>query len=177
MRLIVAEFRTTDQGAPEAYGDAGCRLADLNRIDLILRHERYDGFSYESIHLFARPPEIGRQVRIDIFAAGGEGEGWLVQLALHLKLRCDFRLPGFNTDYLAPAAQGFVRRDVFRVRDGRTRRRIVRTYVGVERNVLLTYSLDEGDPMGGEFFKVICGGLSLSDLKVGKPFRSPSSED
>jgi hypothetical protein len=174
MRKVLAEFETGHDGAPDAYGDAGCRLTGLNACAMILRHERYSFYAYDSVYLFARKPELGAQVYIDIFPNGDANPDWLKRVGFYEAQRSAFRLPPglrFDTSYLAPTASGFSRHDAFRTRDGRTRRRVVHAFVGTRRSVLLVYSLDTNDLLSSPFFEAVRKGLTLSDGPVVEPFQ------
>ena len=174
MRKVLAEFETCHDSAPDAYGDAGCRLTGLNDCAMVLRHERYSFHAYDSVYLFARQPELGAQVFIDVFPSGEANPHWPKQMGFYEEQRSDFRLPPgqrFDASYLAPAASGFSRHDAFRTRDGRTRRRVVHAFVGTKRSVLLVYSLDTNALLNSPFFAGVRKGLTLSDAPVAEPFQ------
>lgn len=175
MREVIAEFETRHGDAADSYGDIGCQLAGLNGSAMVLRHERYTNNAYDSIYLFARQPELGAQVFIDVFPTNGAvNPDWQKCLMFYEEQRSDFRLPAghkFDMSYLLPSANGFVRHEAFRTRDGRTRRRVVHAFVGTKRNVLLVYSLDANDLASSPFFSAVRDGLTLSDVPVVEPFR------
>ncbi|MFO0889991.1 MAG: hypothetical protein U0790_12730 [Isosphaeraceae bacterium] len=174
MRNVLAEFETCHEGMPDAYGDAGCRLTGLHDCAMVLRHERYSFHAYDSVYLFARQPELGAQVFIDVFPSGEANPDWPKSLRYYEEHRSDFRLPPgqrFGASYLAPAASGFCRHDAFRTRDGRTRRRVVHAFVGINRSVLLVYSSDTNDLLSSPFFAAVRKGLTLSDTPVVEPFQ------
>ncbi|MGN6555229.1 MAG: hypothetical protein ACTHLW_16095 [Verrucomicrobiota bacterium] len=174
MRKVIAEFETCRELAPDAYGDTGCQLSGLNHRAMVLRHERYTDTAHDSIYLFARQPEPGAQVFIEVFPGGEANPDWHERVRFYHEHRSDFRLPAgqkFDPSFLAPAASGFVRHEAFRTRDGRTRWRVVHAYAGTRRNILLVYSLDASDFLSSQFFAAVRDGLTLSDVPVSKPFR------
>jgi hypothetical protein len=174
MREVVAEFESHCSDAPSSYGDNGCRLSGLDHSAMVLRHERYTNNSYDSIYLFARKQEHGAQVFIYVFPNTALKTEWKDRLTLYEEQRRNFRMPlgqKFNKSYLAPAASEFCQHTAFRTRDGRTRWRVVHTFEGKNRNVLLVYSHNTNDFINSEFFSVVSKGLSVSDLPLTEPFR------
>lgn len=173
MREVVIEFETPKQGANDEYGDEGCRLTDLIGCPLVLRHERYTDEAHDTIYLFARQPELGAQIYLEVFPGVGVDAGWLKSVSFYEEQQADFRLPSgqkFGDTFLAPVAHGFISHRAFRTRDGRTRRRIVHVFEGAQRRVLLVYSLDSSDFAGSRFCSVVSSGLRLADVALAEPF-------
>lgn len=174
MSDAISEFETGRRGGPDTYGDAGCRLVGLGAFAMVLRHHRYDWKCNDSVHLFARDPELGAQVFIEIFPGGAEERDWREELRSYEEQRSDFRLPRglrFDASFLAPAAIGFARHIALRTRDGRTRKRIVHAFEGRKRNILLVYSRDDNHFHRSRFFETVRVGLTLADKAIARPFR------
>jgi len=174
MRHVDAEFDTRDEPVRDSYGDAGCRIQALDTIPMFLRHEWYERESCDRLYYFGRAPEMGSQVFINVFPGGDSNPNFDTMLSSYSGLRCDFRLPAgqiFGPEFLRPKAHGFIHHEVFRVRDGRTRRRIVHRFSGAYRSLLLIYSLDTNKFLSSPFITAVSANLHFSDVPVDAPFR------
>ena len=169
MRKVIAEFLTTDPAVPDSYGDSGCMLAALRQTALILRHEHYTDELQHKIYLFAREPELGAQVFLHAFPMPEGEKEFLKELDFYLGQRKDFRLPSgpaFDASVLAPSSsKGFESHIAFRTRDGKYRRRLVHSFVGTKRAMLLVYSLDSVEFLKSAFFNQVSQNLSLADTE------------
>jgi hypothetical protein len=167
MREVFAEFTTTDQSAPDTYGDSGCCLRQLRQSALALRHEHYTGRLQHTIYLFARQPELGAQVFLHINSLPAGSAEHESELAFYMRQQKDFRLPAgqvFDASFLAPEnCTGFLSHTAFRTRDGKYRRRVVHSFVGAHRAVLLVYSLDAAAFADSAFCNHVQRNLMLAD--------------
>lgn len=174
MRKVVAEFDTREKAGLVTYGDSGCLIRFLNDVHLFLRHEYYDQYSYEQLCLFARVPEAGAQIVISIFLGGNSNQDFHDKIKFYNEHRCDFRLPAgqkFDDTFLKPEAYGFLEHEVFRVQDGKSRKRVVHAFKGRYRSIILTYSIDSNNFLSSSFFAAVKNGLQLSDTEIQEPFR------
>ena len=173
MRTVVTEFESQAVGALVSYGDTGCKLDLFNQCALALTHERYSNQLQESVYIFAKRPELGAQVFLDIFPMPQAATEATQELAFYHNQRANFRLPAgqrFSEDFLAPSAVGFHSHEAFLTRDGRTRRRVVHHFVGAHRAILLVYSRDDAAFLASPFVTAVQSGLSLHDLPLEEPF-------
>lgn len=173
MRKVLAEFEASRSDAPEAYGDEGTLLVGVRGTPLTLRHERYTDRPFDTLYLFGRPPVSEHQVFLHVFPAAGSEQAFAALKADYERLRKDWRLPPKHTcdaSYLAPSATGFAGHEVFRVQDGRWRKRIVHAYEGQARRVLFVLSQDRNDFTTSPLFQSVIGALRLADVALSVPF-------
>jgi hypothetical protein len=172
MRKVIAEFLTTDSSAPNSYGDSGCMLISLQETPLVLRHEHYTRESQHRIYLFARDPEMGVQAQVFIYIypmQKGKDE-YKKDIELYVKQQKKFRLPhgqSFDSSFLAPSnSLEFQSHTAFRTRDGKYRCRVVHSFIGIKRTVLLVYSINTVNFLDSKFFNYVKGHLSLADTDI-----------
>jgi hypothetical protein len=171
MRKVIAEFLTTDSSAPNSYGDYGCMLTSLQETPLVLRHEHYTQEYSHRIYLFARDPEMGAQVFIYIYPTTQKGKyEYKKDIELYVKQQKKFRLPlgqSFDSSFLAPSnSLEFQSHTAFRTRDGKYRCRVVHSFIGIKRTVLLVYSINTVNFLDSKFFNYVKGHLSLADTDI-----------
>ncbi len=173
MQWRICEFLTTDPSVPDSYGDAGCALTALGQFPIVLRHEHYKDTLRHTIYLFARDPELGAQVFIEIFPMPAGRSEYAERREFYLAQRKEFHMSygkRFDMTFLAPnCREDFKSRGIFRTRDGKYRRRIVHWFEGVNRAIILVYSLDSTDFNKSIFFKHVSQHLMLSDKPL--PFQ------
>jgi hypothetical protein len=167
MREVFAEFTSTDPSAPATYGDSGCSLRQLRQCAIALRHEHYTGKLTHTIYLFAKQPELGAQVFLHITPVPAGIAEHEEEVAFYVRQRKDFRMPSgqvFDASFLAPeTCSGFQSHTAFRTRDGKYRRRVVHSFVGANRAVLLVYSLDSAAFADSAFCNHVKRNLMLAD--------------
>jgi hypothetical protein len=172
MRKVIAEFLTTESFAPKSYGDSGCMLTSLQETALVLRHEHYTQELNHRIYLFARDPEMGAQVFIYIYPTYKEKgrDEYKKDMELYIKQQKKFRLPlrqSFDSSFLAPnKCSEFQSHNAFRTRDGKYRCRIVHSFIGIKRAVLLVYSINTVNFLDSKFFNYVKKCLSLADTDM-----------
>jgi hypothetical protein len=171
MRKVIAEFLTTESSAPNSYGDSGCMLTSLQKTALVLRHEHYTREVQHRIYLFARDPEMGAQVFIYIYPTIQKGENeYKKDIELYMKQQKKFRLPlgqSFDSSFLAPSnCLEFQSHTAFRTRDGKYRCRIVHSFIGIKRSILLIYSINTVNFLESKFFNYVKDRLSLADTDI-----------
>lgn len=160
------EVDTTVEGAPNRFSAAGIRLKDIDRIPMVIRHQRWP-WPADSIQLFGRDAQAKRhdaQVVVDVYPLPGGTEEFEKGFAGYRKRKRAFLVEGskFDESLLLPRrVSADHERETFQVRDGIHRRRIVHVFRSPGQAVVLAYSLNSAHFASSVFFRRVSESMAI----------------
>jgi hypothetical protein len=148
MRILPAEFESTDMKDKSSYDFLGNELLNISTEPFFLRHEYYDNEKdlKQSLCLFGRrKEEPGAQIFLEMYYNYKNNIKYLKEVEFYQNQQSNFRLSGgekLSNEFLLPVIHETAKVSQMMTKDGKYRKRILYDIKGEKNALLLVFSLD-----------------------------------